>query len=385
MPRWLLPEAIEDILPDDAAALEVLRGRLLERFRTHGYQLVIPPLLEYVESLFKGNGRDMDVRTLRLVDPISGRMMGLRADITPQVARIDAHLLNRVGVARLCYCASVAHALPADFNSTREPIQLGAELYGHAGIEADQEIIALLAESLQAVGVAIARIDLGHVGIFSALTDAARIGPEASEDLFDALQGKDGPTLRTLVRDIGEPCRSAFVTLLDCYGGPEVIDRARARLPELPGIAAALDDLGRIASALADHAMGIDLADLRGYHYHTGVVFAAYVTGLAQAIALGGRYDDIGRLFGRSRPATGFSLDLHKLTRIVPAEPRRGTIVAPWKDEHACAPSLDKVIEQLRARGEIVIRPLPGEEIRAEEVGGDRRLVLRDGAWRVEP
>ncbi|HMM73872.1 MAG TPA: ATP phosphoribosyltransferase regulatory subunit [Rhodocyclaceae bacterium] len=385
MPRWLLPEAIEDILPDDAAALETLRGRLLERFRTHGYQLVIPPLLEYVESLFKGSGRDMDVRTLRLVDPISGRMMGLRADITPQVARIDAHLLNRAGVARLCYCASVAHALPADFNSTREPIQIGAELYGHAGIEADREIIALLADSLQTVGVAIARIDLGHVGIFRALADAARICAETSEDIFHALQGKDGPTLRTLVRDIDEPCRSAFIAMLDCYGGPEVLERARARLPELPGITAALNDLARIAGTLTKHAIGIDLADLRGYHYHTGVVFAAYVAGQAQAIALGGRYDDIGRLFGRPRPATGFSLDLRTLIRIVPLAPRRGAIIAPRKDEYACVPNLDQVIEQLRAHGEIVIRPLSGEEIRVEEIGGDRRLVVRDGAWRVEP
>src|SRR5690242_7215234 len=299
MRRWLLPEAIEDLLPAEAWQVERLRRRLLDEFRAHGYELVAPPLLEYVDSLLTGSGRDLDLRTFKLVDQISGRTMGLRADITPQVARIDAHLLNRRGVTRLCYCGSVVHTLPAGLTATREPLQIGAELYGHAGIEADIEIVRLLAKSLTLGGIVASRIDLGHVGVFGALAAAAGLEPELEHDLFAALQAKDVPDLRELVAGIGEPLRSAFLALPDLSGDGAVVDRAAAVLPPLPDIARALDELRRLAAALGDLPVGFDLADLRGYHYHSGVVFAAYCYDHPGAIALGGRYDKVGKAFGR--------------------------------------------------------------------------------------
>jgi len=381
MRSWLLPEAIEDALPDQAWHVETLRRRLLDEFRCHGYEYVIPPLLEYVESLLTGSGRDLDLRTFKLVDQLSGRTMGVRADIAPQVARIDAHLLNRQGVTRLCYCGSVLHTLPANLTATRQPLQIGAELYGHAGGEADAEILRLLARALEISGITATRIDLGHVGVFSALAEAAGLQGELFEVVFGALQAKDLPDLRELLADVAEPCRSALLALPECYGGREALQRAQSCLPPLPGIKQALGELRALADTLVDLPLSFDFADLRGLHYHSGVVFAAYCAGHPGAIALGGRYDKVGQAFGRDRAATGFSLDLRELARLAPQRPTRQAILAPWAPDDR---ALSQTVNELRAAGNSVIHALPGHK--AEdwlETGCDRRLILRDGRWRV--
>lgn len=379
--RWLLPEAIEDVLPRDATRIELLRRSLLDEFSRHGYDFVIPPLLEYVESLLTGSSHDLDLRTFKLVDQLSGRSMGVRADITPQVARIDAHLLNRKGVARLSYCGSTLHTLPAGFNATREPLQIGAELYGHAGLEADIEVIRLLAAALDSSNIAASRFDLGHVAVFRALAQKAGLAAGAEEELFDALQGKDVPAVRELVAGVAEPVRSALLALPEFYGDRRVLARAAQVLPALPEIAAALSDLHRIADALSDLPLSFDLADLRGYHYHSGVVFAAYCAGSAGAVALGGRYDDFGRTYGRARAATGFSMDLRELARLsLPDGAAQGAILAPWPEDDA----LHAEALRLRAQGERVVLALPGHEGTWREAGCDRILVRRGDDWIIE-
>ncbi len=375
--RWLLPEAIEDLLPGEARQVELLRRRLLDAFMRGGYEFVAPPLLEYVESLLTGSGHDMDLRTFKLVDQASGRTVGIRADITPQVARIDAHLLNRCGVARLCYCGSVLHAQPSSLLASREPIQIGAELYGHAGIEADIEIVRLLAQALALCEIPPARIDLGHIGIFRALATRAELSPDAREELFAVLQAKDASTLGELVAGVAEPLRSALLALPECYGGVEALATGARHLPDLPEIRTALDGLRRLAEALPGLPLSFDLADLRGYHYHSGVVFAAYSAGSPGAVALGGRYDQIGASFGRGRPATGFSLDLRELARLAPSSTAAGAILAPWPQDEA----LHTEIEKLRARGETVMTALPGHEGTWKEAGCDRILARRGNEW----
>ena len=378
--RWLLPEAIEDVLPRDAARVEFLRRSLLDEFSRHGYEFVIPPLLEYVESLLTDSGHDLDLRTFKLVDQLSGRSMGVRADITPQVARIDAHLLNRKGVTRLCYCGSVLHTLPAGFNATREPLQIGAEIYGHAGLEADIEAIRLLAATLGLCNITASRLDLGHVAVFRALAKQAGLAPAAEEELFGALQGKDVPTVRELVAGLADPIRSALLALPELYGDRRVLDRAAKVLPALPEIDAALSDLRRLADALADLPLSFDLADLRGYHYHSGVAFAAYCAGSPGAVALGGRYDDFGRAYGRARSATGFSMDLRELVRLSPGGAARGAIAAPWPEDDA----LHAEAVRLRAQGERVVLALPGHEGTWRETGCDRVLVRSGNNWIIE-
>lgn len=378
MATWLLPEYVEDILPAEAQAIEGLRARMLEVFRVHGYELVQPPVLEYTDSLLTGTGHDLDLRTFKLVDQLSGRMMGFRADMTPQVARIDAHLLNREGVTRLCYCGTVLHTRPRGITATREPLQIGAEIYGHAGIESDIEIQRLLRTALQACGLKDICLDLAHVGVFEALAEHAGLSDAAEEELLDVLVSKDRPRLGALTANFDVKTRDAFLALADLYGGVEVLDRARKVLPALPAIDRALNELSVLAQ---DNGMelSIDLADLRGYHYHSGVVFAAYLKGLPNAIALGGRYDEVGRAFGRARPATGFSLDLRDLARVAPAAVRPGAILAPSTQDA----KLLARIEDLRKAGEVVIVDLPGHEASRDELGCDRQLVLKDGSWEV--
>ena len=378
--RWVLPDHIQDALPSDAHQLETLRRWLLDAFRVRGYQLVMPPLLEYLDSLTTGAGRDLALRTFTLVDQLSGRTMGVRADMTPQVTRIDAHLLNRQGVSRLCYCGSVLHTLPSTLTATREPLQLGAELYGHAGIEADVEILRLLAEVLRLAEVPASRIDIGHVGIFHALAARAGLVPGREEELFGLLQAKDVPELRRVLADVAEPARSALLALPELYGGPEVLDEAAARLPQDAEITALLDELRQLAAALADLPVSFDLADLRGYHYHSGVVFAAYGADSPAALALGGRYDRVGKAFGRARPAVGFSLDLRELVwRLPTATAMAGAVLAPLDGDAALA----EEVAVLRARGEIVVTALPGHHGTWNEAGCDRQLVKRGDRWAV--
>ncbi|WP_398304902.1 ATP phosphoribosyltransferase regulatory subunit [Zoogloea sp.] len=381
MLRWVLPEYIQDALPAEAAKLEDLRRRLLDAFRLNGYQLVAPPLLEYLESLLTGAGQDLQLKTLKLVDQLSGRTMGVRADITTQVARIDAHLLNRKGVTRLCYCGTVAHAVPSSLTATREPLQLGAELYGHAGLEADAEVIRLLAGTLSIAGVGTSRIDLGHVGLFKALSRKAGLPADREEALFDCLQAKDLPGLHELLGDVAAEVRTGLLALPTLYGAADVLGKARALLPDDGEIRAALDDLEQLATQLADLPISFDLADLRGYHYHSGVVFAAYGGNSPVALALGGRYDSVGRAFGRGRPATGFSLDLRELAAQVADPLLPGAILASG----AGTEGFDEAVARLREAGENVVVELPGHEGTWREAGCDRHLILRGGAWQVEP
>ncbi|MDR3087671.1 MAG: ATP phosphoribosyltransferase regulatory subunit [Azoarcus sp.] len=381
--RWVLPDYIQDVLPDEAACLEDLRRRLLDAFRARGYQLVMPPLVEYLDALTTGAGRDLRLRTYQLVDQFSGRAMGVRADMTPQTTRIDAHLLNRPGVSRLCYCGSVLHTRPSSFTATREPLQLGAELYGHAGIEADIEVLRLLAEVMRLAEVPATRIDISHVGLFHALAECAGLNDAAREEAFRLLQGKDIPGLRGLLAATDARARDAILALPGLYGGAEVLDDAEARLPRIPEVGAALADLRRLAADLADLPLGFDLADLRGYHYHSGLMFAAYGGGAHTALALGGRYNRVAEAFGRERAATGFSLDLRKLLRCVPMAALPGAVLAPAQQDQN--PALRIEISRLRAAGEIVVDALPGHEGTWKDAGCDRQLVMREGHWTVAP
>ena len=317
--RWLLPEHIEDVLPEEAMRIELLRRSILDLFIENKFQLVMPPLVEFTDSLLTGTGHDLDLRTFKLVDQLSGRMMGVRADITPQVARIDAHLLNRKGVTRLCYCGSVLHARPAGPGATREPIQIGAEIFGHAGIASDLEIQSLLCQSLAAARVKGARMDVGHVAVFRSLVQAAEIGHELEVELFEALQKKDVPALKILTRRTDPKTRAALLLLPDLYGGAGVLDTAEKKLPQLPQLKKALETLRALAKA-SPIPVSFDLAELRGYHYHSGVVFDAYCDGVSGTVARGGRYDEVGKAFGRPRAATGFSIELRSLASVSAAK-----------------------------------------------------------------
>jgi len=320
--RWLLPEHIDDVLPDEAMRIEELRRRILDLFFEHKFQLVMPPLVEFTDSLLTGTGRDLDLRTFKLVDQLSGRMMGVRADITPQVARIDAHLLNRKGVTRLCYCGSVLHARPATPAATREPIQIGAELFGEKGVSGDLQIQGLLCKALAAAGAKGARMDVGHVAVFRALVQEAGVGGETEAELFEALQKKDAAALKSLTRRLPATTRKALLLLPDLYGGVEVLALAAKELPDNETIRSSLRTLNALAKA-SPIPVSFDLAELRGYHYHSGVVFDAYCDGVAGPVARGGRYDEVGKAFGRPRAATGFSIELRELSSSVKTKKRK--------------------------------------------------------------
>jgi ATP phosphoribosyltransferase regulatory subunit len=383
MRAWLLPEYIEDILPPQAARIERLRRDILDLFALHGYELVMPPLLEYVDSLLTGTGHDLDLQTFKLVDQLSGRMLGLRADIAPQVARIDAHLLNRGGVTRLCYAGSVLRTLPNGMNRTREPLQIGAEIYGHAGIESDVEVQRLMLSALQAAGIEKVHLDVGHVGIFRSLVRRARLTQAVEAELFRAMQVKDAPAVRELTQKLPRATAAAFGALPELYGGPEVLAEARRRLPDYPEIARALDDLSAMSERLREvaHMRCFDLAELRGYGYHSGVVFAAYAQGQSSAVALGGRYDEVGKAFGRARPATGFSMDLRELAGSSPGAEASSRVLAPYRPDDR---DLQRRIAALRRRGTSVAVELPGHGGEPADSGCDRRLVRREGKWVLE-
>lgn len=380
MSTWLLPENIADVLPAEARKIEELRRRLLDRFRSYGYEMVMPPLLEYIESLLTGAGSDLNLRTFKLVDQLSGRTLGLRADMTPQVARIDAHLLNRQGVTRLCYAGNVLHTRPRGLHATREQIQIGAEIYGHGGLEADVEIQQLMLDALRLAGLAKVRLDLCHAGVLAALMDGQPAVTALGETLYEALAGKDVPQLAELTASLEPVTRDALRALPMLYGDASVLAEARARLPQRPEIGRALDDLEFLAGQVEGAEVMIDLADLRGYAYHSGVMFSAYVDGVPNAVARGGRYDQIGQAYGRARAATGFSLDLREVARVSPVEARSSAILAPWQHGDALRAS----VAALRDAGEVVIQALPGHEHDLDEFACDRVLVERNGAWVVE-
>ena len=384
MRKWLLPEYIEDILPVPARLIESLRRGMLDLFERHGYQLVLPPTLEYVDSLLTGTGHDLDLKTFKLVDQLSGRTMGVRADITPQVARIDAHLMNRRGVNRLCYAGSVLHTLPAGINRSREPLQIGAEIYGHAGIESDLEVQRLMLGALRLAGVKKMQLDIGHVGVFRALVRRAGVNAEIEDELFRAVQAKDMPALARRVQKLDRRTAAALLALPELAGDARVLAQAARVLPAMPEIRRALAQLRAIAQAMRDDGAEIcfDLGELRGLHYHSGVVFAVYAEGCANALALGGRYDEVGKAFGRARPATGFSMDLRDVLTVAAPLKSKAPILAPHRPRDA---ALQKRITALRTRGTVVIVDLPGHAATRAELKCDRHFVRRAGAWAIAP
>lgn len=380
MRTWLLPEYIEDILPDEAGRVEALRRSVLDEFGVHGYELVMPPLLEYVESLLTGTGHDLDLQTFKLVDQLSGRMLGIRADMTPQVARMDAHLLNRKGVTRLCYAGSVLRTRPDGMNRTREPLQIGAEIYGHAGVESDIEIQRLMLKVLTLAGLSAVSIDIGHVGVFRALLRQLRIDAEAERDLFRAVQAKDAAALTGLTKRMPSALRKGFQALPGLYGDMAVLRRAGRELPALPGVRKALAELAAVSRGLGESAdiRSFDLGELRGYRYHTGVVFAAYASTGSGPLAAGGRYDEVGRAFGRARPATGFTMDLRELASAGGRTAARRRVLAPWRPGDS---ALQRRIAALRQRGTVVIEELPGHAAARDELACDHALVRKGGQW----
>ncbi|MEJ2760253.1 MAG: ATP phosphoribosyltransferase regulatory subunit [Gammaproteobacteria bacterium] len=384
---WLLPEGIEEVLPPRAEALEILCRKILDQFSTWGYEQVIPPLIEFLDSLLVGTGEDLELQTFKITDQLTGRLMGVRADITPQVARIDINRLQRETPVRLCYLGSVLRTRPSGPGGTRAPLQVGAELYGHAGAESDAEIVALMLKTLKSCGVGEVHVDLGHVGIYRSLVERLELSPEGERELFDALQKKAGAEIRKVVDDWKLPVGMADAVLCmnDLHGDAAVLDEAGRRLKKLGKDAlACIDDLKRIAELtlrqVRDAPLYFDLAELRGYHYHTGMMFTAYVPGRGQGIAYGGRYDDIGKAFGHPRPATGFSLDVKTVFDLVNPPPApRDAVFAPCSE----VPGLNEAIDTLRGSGERVVCQLPGQTGGARDMGCTRELYLDGGRWKV--
>jgi len=385
MNRWLLPEDIADILPAEARKVETLRRAILDLYQSYGYELVAPPILEFLDSLLTGTGSDLNLQTFKLVDQLSGRTLGLRADMTPQVARIDAHLLNRKGVTRLCYAGSIAHARTPVGSSAREELQLGAEIYGCATWEADFEAISLLLQTLRVAGLKQVYLDLSHAGVLEGILDGQSITKSDIETLYSLLQTKDRPRLAGWAQCLPSQSVEALMALTELNGPcAQVLLSARKILPKHKLIDQALSQLEKLASATSalssDLELSIDLADLRGYQYHSGVMFAAYVDKLPQPIARGGRYDHVGQAFGRSRPATGFSLDLLTLANLAPIAQRKSAIVAPWIDDVL----LSSQIAKLRQAGEVVIQAMNGDAVETAEYLCDRELVKQGSSWEVK-
>ncbi|MDH5600853.1 MAG: ATP phosphoribosyltransferase regulatory subunit [Gammaproteobacteria bacterium] len=386
--RWLLPEGIEEVLPEQAQRLEQLRRQLLDTYESWGYDLVMPPFIEYLESLLTGTGNDLDLQTFKLTDQLTGRLMGVRADMTPQVARIDAHQLKKDTPTRLCYMGTVLHTRSDGFAGSRSPLQVGAELYGHAGIESDVEVITLMLETLALAGVDSPFIDLGHVGIYRELVKQAGLDKEQEATLFDSLQRKANTEITAYLKEwkLDKEIGNAISTLTRLNGDETILAEAKNVLKNAgKGVLSALDELTNIAASLKQRLPGIqihyDLAELRGYHYHTGTVFAAYVAGRGQAIALGGRYDDIGEVFGRARPATGFSTDLKTLLSLLPHKNNQLAAIFAPADNDA---GLQQKITELRQQGEKVICALPGQKGGAKEMLCDRQLEKNASGWQVK-
>ncbi|MDH3689801.1 MAG: ATP phosphoribosyltransferase regulatory subunit [Gammaproteobacteria bacterium] len=388
--RWLLPDGVEEILPDEAWRLEGIRRELTDLFYRNGYELVVPPLMEYLESLLTGVGKDLDLQTLKLIDQLTGRLMGVRADMTPQVARIDAHYLKRSSVVRLCYLGPVLFSRPLALGGSREPLQVGAELFGYAGPHGDCEILQLMVRALEIVGLERPHIDLGHVGVFRGLAREAGLSDDQEIELFDALQRKSTSDIEAALSGcaISSRARDMLLSLVEYNGDVSVISEARRGLTDAgPEVTAALDNVEEVANLVSQYlpevSLYCDLAELRGYYYHTGVVFSAFVPGVGQAIARGGRYDNIGEPFGHARPATGFSADLRQLLRLANSKPEQPglAIAAPFSED----PELRKQIQRLRRSGERVIPCLPGQAENDIKTACDRKLVNKNGKWVTTP
>ena len=380
MSAWVLPDHIADVLPLEARHIEELRRDLLDMARCYGYELVMPPLLEHLESLLTGAGEALDLQTFKLVDQLSGRMMGLRADSTPQVARIDAHLLNRQGVTRLCYCGPVLHTQPGVPHATREPLQFGAEIYGHAGLEADLETLLLALDCLKVARVQAPSVDMADARIVKALLEGVSFEDDLLAQVHAALAAKDSSELSKLTKNFSPSSRQGLLALVQLYGDKKVLIEAEKVLPPSSAVCEALLNLKWLASHLDDANVSFDLADLRGYAYYTGARFSIYAPGASDALVRGGRYDEVGAVFGRNRPATGFSLDVKALVGVLPSRPLRAAIRAPWRE----AADLGAAIAALRAQGQTVVCALPGHDSEVDEFHCDRELIQRAGQWVVQ-
>ena len=387
--HWILPQGIEEALPEQAASLECLRRDLLDLYASWGYEMVMPPFIDHIESLLTGTGRDLDLQTFKLVDQLSGRTLGIRADMTPQAARIDAHQLNREVPTRLCYIGTVLHTRSDGFGSSRSPLQVGAELYGHAGVESDVEILDLMLSTFESAGVKDIYLDIGNVDIYKNLAKQAGLTEDDEIRLFELLQQKAVTEIRQLVASLSVDANVAkmIMQLAELNGDLSIIDRAREQLRQAgPEVMSALDYLERVAQAVSRHnkdvKLNIDLAELHGYHYHTGVVFGAFVPQLGQEIARGGRYDDIGKIFGRARPATGFSTDLKLLSALGSRDitmPQK--ILAPADENEELQAKIDK----LRVEGYCVSRVLPGQVDDVAAMGCGQKLEQINGQWQLVP
>ncbi|HEY0819363.1 MAG TPA: ATP phosphoribosyltransferase regulatory subunit [Rhizobacter sp.] len=380
---WLLPEHIADVLPAQARRIEELRRELLDGARSYGFELVMPPLLEHLDALLSGAGRELDLKTFKLVDQLSGRTLGVRADTTSQVARIDAHLLNRRGVTRLCYCGPVLHTRPDGLHGTREPLQFGAEIYGHAGLEADLEVQELALDALQRAGITHLTLDMGDARIVRGLLAGLSLDASVLTQVYAALAAKDQAEMAAVSAGLPGVARQGLMALLRLYGGQEVLDAARQALPSNALITAALDDLAWLAQhlrlAYPEVRVGFDLADHSGYAYYSGARFAIFAAGSSDALVRGGRYDEVGAVFGRNRPAAGFSTDLKQLVAVAPQRSMRPAVRAPWGEQ----PELRAAVRALREQGESVVCILPGHDHEGEEFACDRELVLVHGQWVV--
>ncbi|TXD94637.1 ATP phosphoribosyltransferase regulatory subunit [Mitsuaria sp. TWR114] len=378
---WLLPEHIADVLPSQARRIEELRRELLDMARTYGCELVMPPMLEHLDSLLSGTGQALDLKTFKLVDQLSGRSLGLRADTTPQVARIDAHLLNRAGVTRLCYCGPVLHTRAEGLTATREPLQFGVEIYGHAGLEADLEAQELAIDAMQRAGLTQLVLDLGDARLVRGVLGDHALSEDRLNALVAAMAAKDAAGVAAFSQELPDDVVTALQTLLRLYGGVEVLADARRALPANALVTAALDDLEwlihHLRAAYPDVRIGVDLADLPGFGYYSGVRFALYAVGGTDAVLRGGRYDEVGAVFGRRRPAVGFSLDLKTLVGLIPATSLRAAVRAPWGED----PDLRAAVRRLREQGETVVCVLPGHEQENDEFECDRELVQAGGQW----
>ena len=381
MNQWTLPDYVEDMLPDEAAYLESLRRSILDLYQAHGYFYVIPPMLEYIESL-NSNGQDMDLDTFKVVDQLSGRLMGVRADITPQVARIDAHLIHNEEVTRLSYAGSVLRTKPASFLQSREPFQIGAELYGFKGIEADLEIQTLLIKTLNTIGIKSPVFDFNHLDIFTSLIASSNIERDLLDRLYEAMQKKDQSEVKSLTQSLDKKNREGLIALVSLYGDVNILKEADKLLPQDKAIKNALQFLNQIDKALKEYEIKIsyDLSDIRGYQYHNGLVFSIYADQCYSPIALGGRYDNIGESFGRKRPATGFTMDLKNIVTLFPNGKKAKAILAPQGNN----PGLLKAIETLRQQGDIVAIDLFGD-MNAIQNNCDR-ILMQDAskAWNVK-
>ena len=384
MSAWVLPDHIADVLPSEARHIEELRRLLLDTARSYGFELVSPPLLEHIESLLTGTGKALDLQTFKLVDQLSGRMMGLRADTTPQVARIDAHLLNRKGVTRLCYCGPVLHTRPDRPHATREPLQLGAEIYGHAGLEADLEVLQLALDSLQSAQIGEVLVDLADARIVSALLEGLSLSENTRGEVHAALASKNRSLLAELVQNFPSEIQTGLLSLIDLFGDVSVLPKALKILPAKPQIKLAIEQLKWLSDQLPQVTFQFDLADARGYAYYSGLRFAIYAKGASDAVIRGGRYDGVGAVFGheirRDRPAVGFSLDLKQWVGIVPALTLKAAIRAPW----GTSTDLRNAITKLRQQGETVVCILPGHNSEIDEFQCDRELLEIAGQWVVK-